>query len=122
YKAAASGSLDTNFGNFGSDQAIANMKTLLVPLSFLFTLTLTVSAQVATTVLSDLSRPPDEIGPNSRTWTRSGTPGEQFTAPVSEIATGMHYWDAASRSFLPSQAVFSEDVDGFVADRIQHKV
>ena len=84
-----------------------------------------------------LNGPPDEIGPNYKSWrmvsdpapgdhsnapvlvqSASATPGPQERGVV-EIATGMNYWDG--QQWSPSDASFELTDDSFVANRVQHR-
>src|SRR5687767_13456492 len=56
-------------------------------------------------------------GPHERVWT-SGDPLSHRR--VTEIGTGMNYWDGEQWS--PSEPVFEMVEDGFVANRLQYKV
>jgi hypothetical protein len=67
-----------------------------------------------------------EVGPNSRTWTvldpspSANTPPKHFV----EVASGMNYWNPASKSWQPSAAFFQPTPDGsaLVANQVQHRV
>src|SRR5688572_21873039 len=81
------------------------------------------NAQVDQTISS---RTPDEIGGNYRTWAIRGT-DEAPNAPstvrteshrrITEIATGMNYWDG--QAWVPSVATFDITESGFEATRMQ---
>ncbi|MGA2866767.1 MAG: hypothetical protein ABSF95_20020 [Verrucomicrobiota bacterium] len=61
-----------------------------------------------------------ERGPHTCTW---AAPGSGAGGPQTvQIETGLNYWDG--RRWLPSEAVFEPTPagDGFVAERLQHKV
>ena len=84
-----------------------------------------------------LNGPPDEVGPNYKSWriVPDPAPGEDSNAPagfqsasaaatpqergVVEIATGLHYWDG--QRWSPSDASFELADDSFVANRVQHR-
>src|ERR1043166_5595052 len=84
-----------------------------------------------------LTGPPDEVGPNYKSWrmVSDPAPSDRSNAPVRvqsasaaatpqgpgvvEIATGMNYWDG--RQWSPSDASFELADDGFVANRVQHR-
>ena len=70
----------------------------------------------------NLSRPPDQVGPDSRTWNVPGPGGPTASAgnQVVEIATGMNYWDG--QQWSPSDASFVATSAGFQATRVQHQV
>ena len=69
---------------------------------------------------------PDEISGNYRTWSISSTnDGRGEVRPASkrritEIATGMNYWDG--QTWVPSVAEFEITETGFDATRMQHVV
>src|SRR5437016_7450695 len=79
----------------------------------------------AQTTLSDASAqdrgnsPPALVGlgPDERIWS-TGDP--QSKRQIVEIATGMNYWDG--QNWVSSEPVFQATANGFVAERIQHKV
>src|SRR4051794_4079829 len=93
------------------------------------------------------SRPPDQIGPNSRVWfakpADSAPEAQRNAAPalnafanlgqdaaaqpqnsggsrLEEVATGMNFWDG--EKWTPSQASFDLAADGFVATHLQYLV
>lgn len=85
-----------------------------------------------------VDRPPDDIGPNERTWilTSKGDPAldpqikpttivangaEKVAARrVTQIATGMNFWDG--EKWALSEPVFEMTETGFVATRLQYLV
>jgi hypothetical protein len=75
---------------------------------------------ISDTVISPFSGPPDDIGPDHRSWATidpiSGAPQHRIV----EIATGMNFWNG--QSWLPSDSTFSLTNGDFVASRLQHKV
>ena len=57
------------------------------------------------------------VGPDERIWS-TGDP--QSNRRIVELATGMNYWDG--QNWVLSEPTFQATDDGFVADRIQHKL
>src|SRR6266516_5870020 len=57
------------------------------------------------------------VGPDERIWS-TGDP--QSNRRIVELATGMNYWDG--QNWVLSEHAFQATDDGFVADRIQHKL
>src|SRR6266487_196165 len=57
------------------------------------------------------------VGPDERIWS-TGDP--QSNRRIVEIGTGMNYWDG--QNWVPSEPIFEATANGFVAERIQHKV
>ena len=74
---------------------------------------------------SELSRPPDGIGPDYRSWSVHGPLGTGAPASqVVEIATGMNFFDPVSQQWTPSEPVFQVSAAGntLIATRVQHPV
>ena len=71
-------------------------------------------------------RPPDDIGPNHRTWhfAAPDAAGSAGGGPLVELATGMNYFDPQLGAWVPSAPEFVPGADGnsFVADRVQQHV
>jgi len=57
------------------------------------------------------------VGPDERIWSAGDS---QSARRIVEIGTGLNYWDG--QNWVPSEPIFEATPNGFVADRIQHKV
>lgn len=77
-----------------------------------------IEAQVAVNgpATTPFTRPPDDVGPNHRTWNfKSG-------APLVELCTGMNYWEPTNQSWMPSDPSFAQGTNGFAASHVQAQV
>jgi hypothetical protein len=66
-----------------------------------------------------------DLGPNSRAWTVVDSASANATPKhFVELATGMNYWNPATKTWQPSAAFFQPTPDGsaWVANQVQHRV
>jgi hypothetical protein len=62
-----------------------------------------------------------QAGPHHRILTKGQTAdGSPSSGKVVEIASGLNFWDG--KQWAPSEAVLEDTPDGFVAQRVQHKL
>src|SRR5438128_10675011 len=57
------------------------------------------------------------VGPDERIWS-TGDP--RSSRRIISMATGMNYWDG--QKWVPSEPTFEPTTNGFVAERVQHRV
>ena len=72
--------------------------------------------------ISPFAGPPDDIGPDHRSWRAqaAAVPGRAVGAPTVEIATGMNFWNG--QAWTPSAPSFIMVNGAFVADGVQHRI
>jgi len=127
-----------NANLFGEFSSRANRGAAFIPVLSALFLASSLAAQdaapnnaaPATAVSVTQERPPDEIGPNSRTWfvkspssapadaQADGAAEKPARSRVEEIATGMNFW--TGQKWAPSDPSFEVAADSFVATRLQY--